>query len=205
VENLRVRTNTGTCNWDFRRRISLVIAPPSVFPLGTRKSLPNTGSPAALLPQILPPPRLGEDWFPGPGGRRLCSPCAPDWCPGSTVVPDAGAGSSGCGRARRAPIWTRGPCGAMNGTANPLLDREEHCLRLGESFEKRPRASFHTIRCKSAPRAVLFHMPASPPSFPHPLALQSPGNPRQHRFPPLISGDIGLFFYFQVTSRKPNL
>lgn len=41
--------------------------------------------------------------------------------------------------------------GAMNGTANPLLDREEHCLRLGESFEKRPRTSFHTIRCESAP------------------------------------------------------
>lgn len=43
------------------------------------------------------------------------------------------------------------PGGAMNGTANPLLDREEHCLRLGESFEKRPRTSFHTIRCESAP------------------------------------------------------
>lgn len=49
---------------------------------------------------------------------------------------------------RRAPIRVPGKCKAMNGTANPLLDREEHCLRLGESFEKRPRASFHTIRCE---------------------------------------------------------
>lgn len=37
----------------------------------------------------------------------------------------------------------------MNGSANPLLDKEEHILKLGESFEKRPKSSFHTIRCKS--------------------------------------------------------
>ncbi|KAM9187362.1 ELL-associated factor 1 [Dugong dugon] len=42
----------------------------------------------------------------------------------------------------------------MNGTANPLLDREEHCLRLGESFEKRPRASFHTIRYDFKPASI---------------------------------------------------
>ncbi|XP_060005563.1 ELL-associated factor 1 isoform X2 [Lagenorhynchus albirostris] len=44
--------------------------------------------------------------------------------------------------------------GAMNGTANPLLDREEHCLRLGESFEKRPRTSFHTIRYDFKPASI---------------------------------------------------
>lgn len=37
----------------------------------------------------------------------------------------------------------------MNGSANPLLDKEEHILKLGESFEKRPKSSFHTIRCES--------------------------------------------------------
>ncbi|KAL1787580.1 ELL-associated factor 1 [Sigmodon hispidus] len=42
----------------------------------------------------------------------------------------------------------------MNGTANPLLDREEHCLRLGESFEKRPRTSFHTIRYDFKPASI---------------------------------------------------
>lgn len=36
----------------------------------------------------------------------------------------------------------------MNGSANPLLDKEEHILKLGESFEKRPKSSFHTIRCE---------------------------------------------------------
>uniref|UniRef100_A0A8C3GFB6 Uncharacterized protein n=1 Tax=Cairina moschata TaxID=8855 RepID=A0A8C3GFB6_CAIMO len=36
----------------------------------------------------------------------------------------------------------------MNGSANPLLDKEEHPLQLGESFERRPKASFHTIRCE---------------------------------------------------------
>lgn len=37
----------------------------------------------------------------------------------------------------------------MNGNSNPLLDKEEHVLKLGESFEKRPKSSFHTIRCES--------------------------------------------------------
>ncbi|KAB0342941.1 hypothetical protein FD754_019867 [Muntiacus muntjak] len=36
----------------------------------------------------------------------------------------------------------------MNGTANPLLDREEHCLRLGESFEKRPRPASIDTSCE---------------------------------------------------------
>ena len=36
----------------------------------------------------------------------------------------------------------------MNGTTNPLLDKEEHVLKLGESFEKKPKSSFHTIRCE---------------------------------------------------------
>lgn len=39
---------------------------------------------------------------------------------------------------------------AMNGNSNPLLDKEEHVLKLGESFEKRPKSSFHTIRCELA-------------------------------------------------------
>lgn len=44
----------------------------------------------------------------------------------------------------------------MNGSTNPLLDKEEHVLKLGESFEKRPKSSFHTIRCECEnPRCVL--------------------------------------------------
>lgn len=132
------------------RRNSIAVAPPPSLPLRTQKCLPDAGSPAALLPQRLPPPQRGGDLLPALGGRRLDSRCAPGWCPGSVALPDAGAGSWYRGRAGRNPVRARGPCGAMNGTANPLLDREEHCLRLGESFEKRPRASFHTIRCKSA-------------------------------------------------------
>lgn len=158
------------------------MAPPPPLPLGTRKFLPDAGSPAALPLQILPLSRGRErDLLLEPGGCRLCSPCPLERCPGSTVLPDASAGSSDRGCARRAPIWVRGRCGTMNGTANPLLDREEHCLRLGESFEKRPRASFHTIRCKSALPTVPFgrssrHMSTLTPSF-LPSALQIPGNP----------------------------
>lgn len=51
----------------------------------------------------------------------------------------------------------------MNGSANSLLDKEEHPLQLGESFERRPKASFHTIRCERLPRGRLF-LPAGVPS-----------------------------------------
>ncbi|XP_032000155.1 ELL-associated factor 1 isoform X1 [Hylobates moloch] len=131
------------------------MAPPPPLPLGTRKFLPDAGSPGALPPQILlPPRRRGEDLLLDPGGCRLGSPCLPERWPGSTVLPDASARSSDRGCPRRAPTWVPGRCGAMNGTANPLLDREEHCLRLGESFEKRPRASFHTIRYDFKPASI---------------------------------------------------
>ncbi|KAF6099148.1 ELL associated factor 1 [Phyllostomus discolor] len=136
------------------RRNSIAAAPSPSLPLRTQKCLPDAGSPAALLPQRLPPPLRGGDLLPALGGRRFDSCCAPGWCPGSIAVPDAGAGSWYRGRAGRAPVRARGPCGAMNGTANPLLDREEHCLRLGESFEKRPRASFHTIRYDFKPASI---------------------------------------------------
>ncbi|XP_031217636.1 ELL-associated factor 1 [Mastomys coucha] len=128
------------------------MALPPLFPLGKRKSLPNAGTAAALLPQSLS--RRGVDWFPGSGGRGLGSVRAPQLCPGSAVLRAARAGIWDCGRARRAPIRVPGKCKAMNGTANPLLDREEHCLRLGESFEKRPRASFHTIRYDFKPASI---------------------------------------------------
>lgn len=44
----------------------------------------------------------------------------------------------------------------MNGTPPPPppLDREEHTLRLGESFEKRPRSSFHTVRYDFKPASI---------------------------------------------------
>ncbi|XP_017908462.1 PREDICTED: ELL-associated factor 1 [Capra hircus] len=132
------------------------MAPPPLLPLRARTSLLGAGSSAVGSPRSRPPPRrAGPSSFPAcAGGRRLGSPRAPERRPGSAASPDAGAGGSGRGRARRAPGRARGPCGAMNGTANPLLDREEHCLRLGESFEKRPRASFHTIRYDFKPASI---------------------------------------------------
>ncbi|KAM4706280.1 ELL-associated factor 1 [Rhinophrynus dorsalis] len=36
----------------------------------------------------------------------------------------------------------------------PTLDREEHGLKLGESFEKRPRSSFHTVRYDFKPASI---------------------------------------------------
>ncbi|XP_039192187.1 ELL-associated factor 1-like [Crotalus tigris] len=42
----------------------------------------------------------------------------------------------------------------MNGVANPLLDKEEHPLQLGESFERHPKASFHTIRYDFKPASI---------------------------------------------------
>ncbi|XP_003222239.1 ELL-associated factor 1 [Anolis carolinensis] len=42
----------------------------------------------------------------------------------------------------------------MNGAANPLLDKEEHPLQLGESFERHPKASFHTIRYDFKPASI---------------------------------------------------
>lgn len=42
----------------------------------------------------------------------------------------------------------------MNGSTNSLLDKEEHVLKLGESFEKRPKSSFHTIRYDFKPASI---------------------------------------------------
>ncbi|KAG8442872.1 hypothetical protein GDO86_011614 [Hymenochirus boettgeri] len=43
----------------------------------------------------------------------------------------------------------------MNGTPPPPPpDREEHVLRLGESFEKKPRSSFHTVRYDFKPASI---------------------------------------------------
>ncbi|XP_076837991.1 ELL-associated factor 1 [Brachyhypopomus gauderio] len=42
----------------------------------------------------------------------------------------------------------------MNGSSNPLQDKEEHVLKLGESFEKRPKSSFHTIRYDFKPASI---------------------------------------------------
>lgn len=61
----------------------------------------------------------------------------------------------------------------MNGSANSLLDKEEHPLQLGESFERRPKASFHTIRCERRP--LYFPPAAAAPSFPRlPLPASRP-------------------------------
>lgn len=178
------------------------MAPPPPLPLRTQKSHPYAGSSAALLPQgVFPPGR--RDLLPARGGRRLDSRFAPERCLGSTVTRNASAGSSARGGAWIAPVRARGPWGAMNGTANPLLDREEHCLRLGESFEKRPRASFHTIRCKSAlctapfgcssrrlptwnPSSLLSAFPSTENPLPTSAPFSSIPDPPGPRFSPLL-------------------
>uniref|UniRef100_A0A8C5WE03 ELL associated factor 1 n=1 Tax=Leptobrachium leishanense TaxID=445787 RepID=A0A8C5WE03_9ANUR len=45
----------------------------------------------------------------------------------------------------------------MNGTTPPPpppLDQEEHVLRFGESFDKKPRSSFHTVRYDFKPASI---------------------------------------------------
>ncbi|XP_055065553.1 ELL-associated factor 1 [Misgurnus anguillicaudatus] len=42
----------------------------------------------------------------------------------------------------------------MNGSSNPPLDKDEHVLKLGDSFEKRPKSSFHTIRYDFKPASI---------------------------------------------------
>ncbi|KAK2868710.1 hypothetical protein Q7C36_000581 [Tachysurus vachellii] len=42
----------------------------------------------------------------------------------------------------------------MNGSCNAVLDKEEHVLNLGESFEKRAKSSFHTIRYDFKPASI---------------------------------------------------
>ncbi|KAM9440096.1 ELL-associated factor 1 [Clarias gariepinus] len=42
----------------------------------------------------------------------------------------------------------------MNGSCNAALDKEEHVLKLGESFEKRAKSSFHTIRYDFKPASI---------------------------------------------------
>ncbi|KAL4657422.1 ELL-associated factor 1 [Arapaima gigas] len=42
----------------------------------------------------------------------------------------------------------------MNGSGSALLDKEEHILKLGESFDRRPRSSFHTIRYDFKPASI---------------------------------------------------
>lgn len=74
------------------------------------------------------------------------------------------AGPGGEGRGRDGT-------GDMNGSASTPLDKEEHPLQLGESFERRPKASFHTIRCERHP---LF-FPAGP-------AAAAPSSPLSPRF-----------------------
>ncbi|KAG7469853.1 hypothetical protein MATL_G00133330 [Megalops atlanticus] len=42
----------------------------------------------------------------------------------------------------------------MNGSSNPFLDKEEHVLMLGESFQRRPKSTFHTIRYDFKPASI---------------------------------------------------
>lgn len=78
----------------------------------------------------------------------------------------------------------------MNGSANPLLDKEDHPLQLGESFERRPKASFHTIRCEHRPpfssrlaRPRLSSRPVRPQERCH-VRARSGGGAEGQRAPP---------------------
>ncbi|XP_036620903.1 ELL-associated factor 1-like [Trichosurus vulpecula] len=71
---------------------------------------------------------------------------------------DAGASLENGGR--RGRTWrcleaaSPGGKGAGKHTANLLLDREPHVLKLGESFAKRPKSLYHTIRYDVKPEAT---------------------------------------------------
>lgn len=156
------------------------------LPAAPRRRLPRrvTPVPRAALPSrgrrargTLPPPRSpspgpAAPLGPAPLAPHPPPPPAPERFPGCTRRPEgrgaaahtAGGGEEGTGRDGT------GGCGAMNGSANPLLDKEDHPLQLGESFERRPKASFHTIRCEHRPpfssrlaRPRLSSRPARPP------------------------------------------
>ncbi|XP_056458176.1 ELL-associated factor 1-like [Gadus chalcogrammus] len=42
----------------------------------------------------------------------------------------------------------------MNGTTNPLLDKEEHVMKLGESFEKKPKSNIPTLLYDFKPASI---------------------------------------------------
>lgn len=42
----------------------------------------------------------------------------------------------------------------MNGTAYSNFDNQEHVLKLGETFEKRPKSAFHTVRYDFKPASI---------------------------------------------------
>ncbi|XP_077577793.1 ELL-associated factor 1 [Stigmatopora nigra] len=104
----------------------------------------------------------------------------------------------------------------MNGSTNPLLDKEEHVLKLGESFEKRPKSSFHTIRYDFKPASIdtscegelhvgkgdevtitLPHIPGSAP----PMTVFK-GNKRQYQKDCvlIINHDTGAFVLEKLSS-----
>ncbi|KAI6074683.1 hypothetical protein LUU34_00025800 [Aix galericulata] len=124
-------------------------APPAGKAAATPAAPPRPSS--SLSPACLP--RAGSC------GGRPCRPrapsaagaAAPERFPGCTGSPE-GRGAAAHAAGRRRGREESG--GAMNGSANPLLDKEEHPLQLGESFERRPKASFHTIRYDFKPASI---------------------------------------------------
>uniref|UniRef100_A0A4X2LLQ9 Transcription elongation factor Eaf N-terminal domain-containing protein n=1 Tax=Vombatus ursinus TaxID=29139 RepID=A0A4X2LLQ9_VOMUR len=71
---------------------------------------------------------------------------------------EARASVENLGRAGRSGRYLQAasPAGrrAKARTANPLLDGREHCLKLGDSFQERPKSFFHTIRYDFKPAAI---------------------------------------------------
>lgn len=137
-------------------RPRLAAAPEARY-LAPRSALPSRGRRAGrTLPRPLSPlspsPGPAAPLGPAPLAPHPPPPPAPERFPGCTRRPEgrgaaahtAGGGKEGTGRDGT------GGCGAMNGSANPL-DKEDHPLQLGESFERRPKAFFHTIRCEHRP------------------------------------------------------
>lgn len=148
---------------------------------------------SARLPPLLSGTPL-QDLRPLRGGSgssrpNLASPrCIRRRRPRSSF-PAALGSRKGTGRQRTEK--RKGPAGqegdgtrAMNGSANSLLDKEEHPLQLGESFERRPKAFFHTIRCEHHPVSLL----SGPAEAATSSSLSSRSPPPVPLLPPPCSG-----------------
>lgn len=104
----------------------------------------------------------------------------------------------------------------MNGSCNPLLDKEEHVLKLGESFEKRPKSSFHTIRYDFKPASidtscegelqvgkgdeVTITLPHIPGSTPPMTVFKGNKRPYQKDCVLIINHDTGQFMLEKLSS-----
>ncbi|XP_053699491.1 ELL-associated factor 1 [Synchiropus splendidus] len=107
-------------------------------------------------------------------------------------------------------------CADMNGGSNLLHDQEEHVLKLGDSFEKRPKSSFHTIRYDFKPASidtscegelqvgrgdeVTITLPHIPGSTPEMTVFRGNKRPYQKDCVLIINHDTGEFVLEKLSS-----